>query len=169
VLNVTEVARTAIETMRPQANERSITIELRADEVVNMTADRSEIEIIFNNLVSNAVKYNRDGGRVDVGISAEGEAVVITVSDTGIGMTTEECGKLFQDFVRIKNKKTKNILGSGLGLSTVRKLAHLYGGDAEVTSQAEVGTTFTVRLKRYGASQTGENESAGSTGVAAAG
>lgn len=168
-LNVAEIANSALETLRPQAGERSITMELHADEVVNMTADRSEMEIIFNNLVSNAVKYNRDAGRVDVTIAPEEDEVVITVADTGIGMTTEECGKLFQDFVRIKNKKTKNILGSGLGLSTVKKLAHLYGGDAVVTSQPDVGTTFTVRLKRSGASQTGENEAAGSTGVAAAG
>ena len=112
-----------------------------------MTADRGEIEIILNNLVSNAVKYNRDGGRVDVTLAREGPAVTIRVADTGIGMTQEEAAKLFADFVRIKNAKTRNILGSGLGLSTVKKLAMLYHGDVRVESQPGVGSTFTVVLR----------------------
>ena len=73
---------------------------------------------------------------------------MLTVSDTGIGMTDEEVGKLFKDFVRIKNEKTRGILGSGLGLSTARKLARLYGGDVTVASTPDVGTTFTVTLGR---------------------
>ncbi len=85
---------------------------------------------MLNNLVSNAVKYNRDGGRVDVALRRDGETVTLTVADTGIGLTETEAAKLFNEFTRIKNEHTVNILGSGLGLSTVKKLANLYGGDA---------------------------------------
>ena len=113
-----------------------------------LSADRSELEIMVNNLVTNAVKYNRDNGRVDVTCSVDGEDTLIAVADTGIGMTAEETGRLFQEFVRIKNRKTKNILGSGLGLSTVKKLAALYSGSVSVDSEPDVGTTFTVRLNR---------------------
>jgi signal transduction histidine kinase len=70
----------------------------------------------------------------------------MAVKDTGIGMSKEETAKLFGEFVRIKNAKTRNILGSGLGLSILRKLATLYGGDVTVASQPDVGTTFTVHL-----------------------
>jgi signal transduction histidine kinase len=70
----------------------------------------------------------------------------MAVKDTGIGMTKEETAKLFGEFVRIKNAKTRNIMGSGLGLSILRKLATLYGGDVTVASQPDVGTTFTVHL-----------------------
>jgi signal transduction histidine kinase len=63
-------------------------------------------------------------------------------------MTPAECDKLFGEFVRIKNEQTRNIPGSGLGLSIVRRLARLYGGDAVVTSEKGVGTTFTVTLDR---------------------
>ena len=69
------------------------------------------------------------------------------VADTGIGLTPEESAKLFSEFVRIKNEDTFKILGSGLGLSTVRKLASLYGGEASVKSEKGVGSTFTVTLK----------------------
>ena len=130
------------------ARARNIEIALHADRPVPMTADRSEIEIIFNNLISNAVKYNRDNGTVDIRIEPRGEEIVLTVDDTGIGMTPEETARLFGDFVRIKNDKTRNILGSGLGLSIVRKLAQMYGGDATVVSRPDVGSTFTVTLRR---------------------
>jgi signal transduction histidine kinase len=82
-----------------------------------------------------------------VAVRGTPEAVAITVADTGIGMTAEEAGRLFQDFVRIKNEKTRNILGSGLGLAIVKKLAALYGGDVTVRSEPGVGSTFAVVLE----------------------
>ncbi len=146
-VDVVDVARLALETAQPEASERKLTLELHATPPVVMQADRGELEIMLNNLVSNAVKYNREGGRVDVFIkSGAGQGVTIAVKDTGIGMTKEETAKLFGEFVRIKNSKTRNIMGSGLGLSILRKLATMYGGDVMVESQPDAGTTFTVHL-----------------------
>jgi two-component system, sensor histidine kinase and response regulator len=142
------VARAALETAAPEAAARGVTLNLKADGPVLLRADRGELEIIFNNLVSNAVKYNRPGGRVDVTLKPDAGAVLVAVTDTGIGLTAEEAGRLFEDFVRIKNEQTRDILGSGLGLSIVKKLAALYGGDAWVTSEPGVGSTFTVVLKQ---------------------
>lgn len=147
-VDVREVARTAIDTVAPVAAQQHVTVNLHAQEPVKLTADRGEVEIILNNLVSNAVKYNRPAGQVDVTLARGDGKITITVADTGIGMTNDECAKLFNDFVRIKNDKTRNILGSGLGLSIVKKLALLYGGDATVTSQPDVGSTFTVVLNQ---------------------
>lgn len=155
-LDVTEIARHCVEGVLPEADGRGIQVELHADGPVTMQADRGEIEIIFNNLLTNAVKYNRDNGRVDATVKAVDGQVCIEVTDTGIGMSAEEAGRLFQEFVRIKNSKTRHILGSGLGLSTVRKLAQLYGGDATVASEPGVGSTFTVIL-RTNASAEGES------------
>jgi two-component system, sensor histidine kinase and response regulator len=147
-VDVREVARAAIETASPEAAPRGITLSLKADGPAVLRADRGEIEIILNNLVSNAVKYNRDGGRVDVTVRPEGGGVVLSVADTGIGLTAEEAARLFEDFVRIKNEKTRHVLGSGLGLAIVKKVAALYGGDVSVTSQSGEGSTFTVLLKQ---------------------
>jgi two-component system, sensor histidine kinase and response regulator len=146
-VDVREVARTSIETALPTAQPRKITINLHADDPVTMMADRGEIEMILNNLVSNAVKYNRDGGQVDVRLAKTDKTVAISVSDTGIGMSKEEAAKLFGEFVRIKNAKTRSILGSGLGLSIVKRLAMLYDGSASVESEPDVGSTFAVSLK----------------------
>lgn len=146
-LDVTSIARASIETLQPAAKERNITVKLHAPPAVKMTADRYEIETIFNNLISNAIKYNRDGGRVDVKLQETGDRATIAVTDTGIGMTPDEVLKLFGEFVRIRNERTQSILGSGLGLSIVKKLALLYNGDATVESDLDVGSTFTVTLR----------------------
>jgi signal transduction histidine kinase len=146
-VDVREIAEMAIEGRLPKAEHRGITMALHADDPVTMIADRSELEMILSNLISNAVKYNRDGGRVDVTLERHDDRVRIVVADTGIGMTREEADKLFGEFVRIRNAKTSGILGSGLGLSIVRKLAQLYDGETTVESQPDVGSTFTVVLK----------------------
>jgi two-component system, sensor histidine kinase and response regulator len=145
-LDVLEIAKQTVEAALPEAKERNITIDLHGDPPVTMTADRGEIEIILNNLLTNAVKYNRRGGRVEVGIESKDERVILRVTDTGIGMAPEETGRLFAEFVRIRNEKTRDILGSGLGLSIVKKIASLYGGDVSVQSQPDVGSLFSVTL-----------------------
>jgi signal transduction histidine kinase len=147
-IDVREIARTALDTVRPAADTCQVTLQLHGDGPVPMTADRGEIEIIFNNLLSNAVKYNRPGGRVDVEIHCDDARVTLAVTDTGLGLSPDEAAKLFNDFVRIKNDRTRDILGSGLGLSLVKKLALMYGGDVAVTSQPDIGSTFTVTLQR---------------------
>jgi len=160
--NLREVAQAAIETALPSAQEHGITVELHAPEKAALVADRGEMDIIFNNLVSNAVKYNRPNGRVDLTIALDDELATITCRDTGIGMTENETQKLFREFVRIKNAKTKNIMGSGLGLSTVKKLAtEFYGGDVRVESTPDVGSTFAVTLRRRPSSQSGSDQKEG--------
>lgn len=145
-VDVRELAQRAVETMAPDAQARNIAIELKAEGDLSLWADSGEIEIILNNLVSNAVKYNKDNGRVDVNLSRQNGAITIAVKDTGIGMTKEEAAKLFNDFVRIRNARTSGILGSGLGLSIVKKLAQLYEGNVKVDSEPDAGSTFTVTL-----------------------
>lgn len=145
-VDITRIATMSMDTMRPYAIQKDVDIYLNTREKIIMEADPNEIEIIFNNLISNAVKYNKTGGRVDIFIKAEKDQIVINVSDTGIGMTQEDIGKLFRDFVRIKNQKTKNITGSGLGLSILKKIVDMYHGEIEVDSLPDKGTTFSIRF-----------------------
>ena len=139
-------ATSAIELVAPAAAERGIAIELNKAGPSKMQADKAEIEIILNNLLTNAIKYNRDGGKVDVTIGGDQERVSVKVADTGIGISAEDVARLFQDFVRIKSTATKDILGSGLGLSILKKLTGLYGGDVAVESTSGQGSVFTVTL-----------------------
>jgi two-component system, sensor histidine kinase and response regulator len=145
-INLHDIAKKSIEICVLAAKERNIAINLEVEKDIAMKGDFFEVETILNNLISNAVKYNRDNGQVDINISGDGKWIVIKVSDAGIGLKEEEMKKLFKDFVRIKNEKTRNILGSGLGLSTVKKLAQLYGGKVSVKSEFTKGSSFTVEL-----------------------
>jgi two-component system, sensor histidine kinase and response regulator len=147
-IDLSEIALQAIENVRADAERRDISIQLDVPDASLMEADRTEIEMIFNNLISNAVKYNRDHGKVGIAVGISGDEVRLQVQDTGIGMTQEETQRLFSDFSRIKNEKTRNILGSGLGLSTIKKLAMLYNGDITVKSKPDVGSTFTAILQK---------------------
>jgi signal transduction histidine kinase len=145
-VDLATAAASAIEVVAAQAAQRSVKVELRSAGPLVISADAREIEIIFNNLLTNAIKYNREGGRVEVGLRRDGKQAVVAVTDTGIGLSEEERNRLFGEFVRIRNEKTQSILGSGLGLSIVKKLALLYGGDVQVESQPDAGSTFTVTL-----------------------
>ncbi|MCX6251223.1 MAG: hybrid sensor histidine kinase/response regulator [Bacteroidetes bacterium] len=147
-VDLLKIAHTAIETMRPYSIQRDIVINLDVPHNLFVKADAEEIEIIFNNLISNAIKYNKKGGTVDFVISENGDSIEINVKDSGIGMTQPEMDKLFQDFVRIKNEKTKNITGSGLGLSIVKKLVENYGGKIDVCSVPDQGSQFIVTLPK---------------------
>jgi len=106
-----DAAAAAIETVAAAAAARGVTIHLEAPERAPLVADRGELDIIFNNLVSNAVKYNRDHGRVAIAIDRADAAWRVRVSDTGIGLSAEDAQRLFQDFVRIKNEQTRMIPG----------------------------------------------------------
>ena len=140
------VCENSLGTVQPYAIQKDIELHSEVRKEVVMWADPADLEIICNNLLSNAVKYNRDGGEVAIVIDADDREVIISVTDTGIGMSEEEVELLFNEFVRIRNEQTKNIMGSGLGLSIVKKVVDLYKGSIDVTSKPDVGSTFTVRL-----------------------
>ena len=145
-INLADVARMAIDTMRPYSIQKDIRLNLRGEDPLLIMADNEEMEIVFNNLISNAIKYNKAGGSVDCKLSRTEDCVEIEVEDTGIGMTQDDISRIFDDFVRIKNEKTRNITGSGLGLAIVKKLIDNYKGKIEVTSQPDKGSTFKVKL-----------------------
>ena len=145
-VDLVELANLAFETVEGQAGERGIELVMAGDADVKVQADRGEMEILMNNLVSNAVKYNRDKGTATVELKAENGRIVWTVTDTGIGMSKEEVAKVFEEFYRAKNERTRNILGSGLGLAVVKKIVTLYQGDITVSSKENEGTQFRIVL-----------------------
>ncbi len=149
-IDVADIALISREIINPMAIQKNVKIYIESEpEQIFFNADPETIEIIFNNLISNGVKYNKDNGEVHCVIAESPEFIKISISDTGIGMNEEDIPKLFQEFVRIKNEKTKKITGSGLGLSITRKIVEdIYHGKISVTSIPDVGTTFTIELPK---------------------
>jgi signal transduction histidine kinase len=143
-VNLRQLAKMSVSTVKPYAIQKNIEIKLDVDKDLEMEANPNDLEIVLNNLLSNAVKYNFENGTVNVKISKEENGIVMIVSDTGIGMSEEDMKQLFMEFVRIKNEKTKNITGSGLGLSIVKKISDIYHGSITVDSKPDKGTEFKV-------------------------
>jgi signal transduction histidine kinase len=147
-VHLSNIASNSIITVRPYAIQMEVTVKLNIKSDSVIMADPTDMEIIFNNLVSNSVKYNRPGGKAEITIDGNDDDVIIVFSDTGIGIKEEDRKNLFAEFVRIKNEKTRNISGSGLGLSIVKKVIELYNGTISVESTPDVGSTFTVKLPK---------------------
>ncbi|MBE0676075.1 MAG: hybrid sensor histidine kinase/response regulator [Bacteroidales bacterium] len=160
-VDLKSIAGNAIITVQPYAIQKDITIDLTINCNPVVTADPDDMEIIFNNLLSNAVKYNVDKGHVDIVINGCDDTVGIIFSDTGIGIRENDLERLFDEFVRIKNEKTRDITGSGLGLSIVKKVVELYNGTIAVESKPDTGSTFTVKLPRLMIKPQGSDSSPG--------
>jgi len=141
-----EAAEAAVEAALPAAQAKGVALELVGQSPLLVLGVRAELDIVLNNLISNAIKYNQPGGKAKVALGRRADSVEIAVSDTGIGIGPEDVAKLFQDFVRIKGPKTRGIEGSGLGLSTVKKVVQLYHGEVSVKSRPDEGSTFIVTL-----------------------
>jgi two-component system, sensor histidine kinase and response regulator len=143
-VNLEEVAASAIVTVSPYAIQKDIQFETNIKGCKKIWADPNDMEIIFNNLISNAVKYNRNGGKVTVTVDCNENELLLKFEDTGIGMSPADRDTIFDEFSRIKNEKTRNISGSGLGLSIVKKVVELYHGVINVESNVDKGSIFTV-------------------------
>lgn len=147
-VNILESLEIAIESIQSDADAKGIKIHVDTPDSLQFICDTGELDIIFNNLLSNAVKYNKDKGEMFITINENADNMTISVRDTGIGMTEEQQERLFNEFVRIKTEETKDIQGSGLGLTILKKIAQLYHGDVSVTSEAGKGSTFTIILNK---------------------
>jgi signal transduction histidine kinase len=104
------------------------------------------MEEVFNNLISNAINYSPDGGRVTVTAISHGDYLEVRVSDTGVGIAPEEVPKIFDKFYRSKHPKTRQVIGTGLGLAIVKGVVEAHRGSVRIESELGVGTTFRVLL-----------------------
>lgn len=131
------------EDLRPAADKRSLTISVDGQTAVVFGVRRLLYEMLYN-LCDNAIKYNRDGGRVDVTVAADADGSSITVADTGIGIAPEYQGRVFERFYRVDKSHSKASGGTGLGLSIVKHAMQLHHGRIELESTPGTGTTIRV-------------------------
>lgn len=115
------------------------------DDVV-LVADRELLSLVWNNLLSNAIKFTERGGTISCSLKTEGEQAIVTVSDTGCGMSAETGARIFEKFYQGDTSHASQ--GNGLGLSLVKKVIDILGGEISVNSTLGKGSTFTIRLGR---------------------
>ncbi len=125
---------------------KEIEIETDIAENVKINADPELLSLVWNNLFSNAFKFTDTGGKVSVTLTAEADLAVVSVRDTGCGITPEVGKHIFEKFYQGDTSHATQ--GNGLGLALVRRVVDIMGGDIAVSSEVGIGSTFTVRLRR---------------------
>ncbi len=137
------VSQEAAENLQDAAAARGVTVGVTGQPAVIPGVRRLIYEIVYN-LCDNAIKYNRDGGRVDVTVAADADGSSITVADTGIGIALEHQGRVFERFYRVDKSHSKASGGTGLGLSIVKHAVQYHHGRIELESTPGTGTTIRV-------------------------
>ena len=140
----------AVESAGPAASMDDIELRLSADQPVVIEGDEVRIAQVIDNLLSNAMKFTPNGGRVAVRLSSDGETARLEVADTGMGMTPDEQSRLFERFYRTESATQGAIQGSGLGLAISQAIAHAHGGAITVESETGAGSTFTLAIPLIG-------------------
>ena len=138
-------AAEAVKSLQSAAAAKDVTLTLTGESTRIPGVQRLTYEIIFN-LCDNAIKYNREGGRVDVSVAREGTGAVVTVADTGIGIAPEHQQRIFERFYRVDKSHSKASGGTGLGLSIVKHAVQYLNGSIALKSEPGKGTTVSVSL-----------------------
>jgi signal transduction histidine kinase len=118
------------------------------DREIRIMANRTNIEEVLSNLISNAIRYSPNGGTVTLELREKSDCINIMVSDTGLGIPEKDLGHVFDRFFRAKNEKTRYINGTGLGLAIVKSIVEAHHGTIEVESELDKGTCFSVYLPK---------------------
>ncbi|HUO62051.1 MAG TPA: MASE1 domain-containing protein [Candidatus Bathyarchaeia archaeon] len=146
--DIDKIVIDVIEELSPTINYRGQTIKFVHDNDGHTSkVDKHKMAIVFENLISNASKYSKPGGKIEVGIASNKDGINISVKDDGIGIAKKDLGKLFKKFSRIDNELSVTRGGNGLGLYWVKNIVKLHGGKIHVTSRLGRGSVFTVSLK----------------------
>jgi signal transduction histidine kinase len=143
-VDVLELAQAALGSADPAAAARRITLELEGPSTLRTRADANRLVQVFDNLISNAIKFTPERGCVKVSVGSDEGTIVASVSDTGCGIPQAEQSRLFERFFR--SSATRDVPGTGLGLTIVRAIVESHGGSIVCKSTPGEGTTFIFTL-----------------------
>ena len=138
----------AVGTNQHAAKRQGLGLSLTGSAELLVRGDRSQLVSVISNLVDNAIKYSEAGGVVRVEGMIQGDEVVVTVTDHGIGIAERDQKRIFERFYRVDKARSRATGGTGLGLSIVRHIVLEHGGSIDVRSEEGIGSTFMVRLPR---------------------
>jgi two-component system phosphate regulon sensor histidine kinase PhoR len=149
-VELAELAAEAVDLVAERAAARRVTVTLSAPEPLTVDGDAEGLMRLLSNLLDNAVKYNREGGTVEVRLARDGGEARLEVRDEGIGIPPAHLPRIFERFYRVDRGRTREEGGTGLGLAIVKHVAQAHGGRVEVTSEPGRGSTFRVHLPLAG-------------------
>ena len=146
--DLADIAASAVEEMRPEAQRKHIDLAFSATDVPRIAVDLARIAQLLGNLISNAVKFTPDGGKVEVSLGMDGEQAVLAVADTGVGIPAADRERIFERFFRTEIAEREVIPGTGLGLAIAKDIVEAHHGTIAVDSNEGHSSTFTIRLPR---------------------
>jgi signal transduction histidine kinase len=145
-INICDILVDCYEIVISEANKNNLKFELDLPDSMPITeGDYKQLKQAFLNLLNNAIKYNKKGGEIALKAEVNTDQIVITIADTGLGIPEDEQSRVFEKFYRVRSHRDK-VQGTGLGLSVVKQIIHGHGGEVDLTSRVDAGTTFTVIL-----------------------
>jgi signal transduction histidine kinase len=146
-VDLVKVCRDIVDQLKPNIESAGLYIKMDTNkEQVIVNADSSKIKQVIGNLVDNCIKYTKQGG-INVSVDAREKDVVVSIKDTGIGISKEDIPKLFAKFVRAKDANKTNVIGTGLGLYIAKQMVEAQGGKVWVESEGlGKGSTFFIKL-----------------------
>lgn len=136
-----------VKELAPLAEKRNINVDINMNAGnIYVSVPESKVARILTNIIENAIKYNRESGKVFIDVSEEGSSVIIRIKDTGVGIASDELDKVFDKFYRSSTSKKMNIDGTGLGLAIAKDIVESYGGEIKVESELGKCTEFMISL-----------------------
>lgn len=145
---IDEQIRSVVLTTAPLWRAKNLVINVDL-EPLSLDLDKDLMELVWINLITNAIKFTDSGGYIDISYYLEHDKRVIRIRDTGCGIPEEKLPYIFDRFYKVDDARTGKTSGSGLGLAIVKRIILLHGADIHVVSDTNQGTTFFVRLKKY--------------------
>ncbi len=146
IVNMNELAEIILKRMRPIARKNNVELLLVSTREVVAEVDEVKISLILTNLIENAIKYNKEQGKVTVTLDADHQFFTVEVADTGIGIPEESLARIYERFYRVDKSHSREIGGTGLGLAITRNAVQLHRGSIKVESTVGEGTSFIVKL-----------------------
>ena len=146
-VDILALAQVASSRLKTEAEKKHVSVIVSGDKCSCLGIESVMEEILYN-LLDNAIKYNREGGRAEIEIKDSKDKAIITVSDTGIGIPADSIDRIFERFYRVDKSHSRKIGGTGLGLSIVKHGVALHGGTVDVKSTEGCGTEITVTLPK---------------------
>lgn len=146
-IDVYEIANNIVSRFEQRLNSKNIDLTLSGEGII-INGNKSMIQDMLSNIIDNAIKYNKVGGKVDIKILQNKYEVIINLKDTGMGIPQEDRDRIFERFYRVDKSRSKKITGTGIGLSIVKHIVEYHNGTIVLNSEVNKGTTIEIHLQK---------------------
>jgi two-component system phosphate regulon sensor histidine kinase PhoR len=145
--DINELVTELVQTMQIRAEQRNVLVRMHLCDVSSVYGDKERLSQVLTNLIDNAIKYNVDGGSVEISTLLTDKGLCVTIQDTGIGIPEEHLARIFERFYRVDKDRSRAVGGTGLGLAIVKHILEAHESEPKIQSTSGKGTTIKFYLR----------------------